>query len=95
MGLWCLDASRGLKPCWKAEDEAFEDYTSIITDGRRLLIATVSGELLLVEADAEAYKLVSRVRVFDRRTELLAHPAVVGNRLYLRDTSSIVCVRLW
>jgi len=95
MGLWCLDASRALKPCWKAEDEAFEDYTSIITDGRRLLIATVSGELLLVEADPEAYKLVSRVRVFDRRTELLAHPAVVGNRLYLRDTGSIVCVRLW
>jgi len=67
----------------------------VITDGRRLLVATVTGELLLVEADAGAYKLLSRVRVFDRRSELLSHPAVVGNRLYLRDTNSIVCLRLW
>ncbi len=95
MGLWCLDVDAGLKTCWSAEDEAFEDYTSIISDGRRLLIATVTGELLLVAAGRESYELLSRVQVLERRSELLSHPAVVGNRLYLRDTRSVCCARLW
>ncbi len=85
----------GLKPCWSAEDEAFEDYTSMISDGRRLLIATVTGELVLVAANAESYELLARVQVLERRGELLSHPAVVGDRLYLRDTGSVVCLRLW
>jgi outer membrane protein assembly factor BamB len=92
--LFCLDAAAGLQPLWAGKDKAFDDYVSIIASRDRLLITTVCGELLLVAAGGKQYNLVSRLRICDEECEILSHPALVGNRLYLRDGASICCVAL-
>jgi len=92
--LFCLDAAAGLRPLWTGKDKAFDDYVSIIAGRDRLLITTVRGELLLVAAGGKRYDLISRLRICDQQCEILSHPALVGNRLYLRDGTSVCCVAL-
>ena len=91
--LFCLDLDHGLKTLWEGvTDYAYNDYVSLIAGNGRILVTTASGELLLVNASAEKYELVSRLRLFDEG--VLSHPALVGDRLYVRSDSAIVCLRL-
>jgi len=92
-GLHCLDA-RTLKPLWTSTDDAFQDYASLVTDGERVLIASNRGELILVNAHANAYECLSRLDVFPGRSDVMAHPAVVGDRLYLRSGTQVLCLAL-
>lgn len=93
--LFCLDLAGGLKTLWKAEDGAFEDYAALIAGNGRLLMLTVDGQLLLVRADAGKYQLISRLKLYGQEeTEIFSHPALVGQRLYVRNDNSIACVLL-
>ena len=92
--LFCLDAADGLKPLWSGDDEAFKDYASIIGSPTRLLVTSNRGELLLIRADGERFELISRLPLFDDGSTVLSHPALVGNRLYIRGGTSIRCVTL-
>lgn len=92
--LYCLDLHSGLKALWTAEDEAFDDYVSIIGNQERILITTAEGELLLVGTGGKGYELISRLRLFGEDSEVLSHPALVGRRLYIRDGSTLCCVAL-
>ena len=92
-GLQCLDA-RTLKPLWTGADDAFHDYASLVTDGERVLITSTHGELILVNARADAYECLSRLDVFPGRSDVIAHPALVGNRLYLRSGTEVRCLGL-
>ncbi len=97
-GIWkdmfCLDLSSKMKTNWQTEDPAFDDHTSIIAAGERLLVSTMEGELLLIRADPQQYKLLGRMKVFEGEKGLYSHPAIVGNRLYYRSSDSIVCIEL-
>lgn len=98
-GLWgdlyCLDLKEGLKTDWTASDSSFRIYGSLIACRDRLLIAGASGEILLLDAAAKRYRLLSRLAVFDNNdAELYSHPAIVGSRLYLRGEDQLVCLEL-
>jgi outer membrane protein assembly factor BamB len=92
--LFCLDVAKKLAAHWTGEDEALAGYASVIAAEDRVLIATNHGELLLVDTAADTFKIVSRLRVFPQDSEVISHPAIVGNRIYLRDMAKIVCVDL-
>ncbi|MBA3482039.1 MAG: PQQ-binding-like beta-propeller repeat protein [Pirellulales bacterium] len=96
--LFCLDATRGLSPVWTGEDDAFADYAPIIASDERLLVLGRGGELLLIDAQADEFRIVSRLTVFDdpreRNAAPFAHPALVGSRLYLRGEFEVVCLDL-
>jgi outer membrane protein assembly factor BamB len=91
--LYCLDAG-SLKPLWKTVDEAFDEYTSIIADRERLLITTARGELLLVGANGDRYQCLSRIRLGAGHIDFHSHPALVGNRLYVRSGTEVQCLAL-
>jgi len=91
--LTCLDAA-SLKKLWDAADKAaYDDHATLIGGQGRVLVATVQGELILVQASRGRYEVVSRLRLFEN-AEMWAHPALVGNRLYLRTRSALLCVLL-
>jgi ABC-type phosphate/phosphonate transport system substrate-binding protein/outer membrane protein assembly factor BamB len=92
--LYCLDLNSGLREQWIAEDEAFERDVTIIGGPDRILLTSSQGELLLIDTTESQYNLVSRLQVCDEDSDVLSHPALVGNRLYIRDTSTIYCVSL-
>jgi hypothetical protein len=90
--LACLDLGAKLRTIWTSDDGAFSDYASLIAAGDRILAASVRGELLLIDARAEEFSCISRVKVFGDDADVYAHPALAGKRLYLRDGESIVCI---
>jgi outer membrane protein assembly factor BamB len=92
--LHCLDLADNLKPIWTAEDEAFSEYATIIASEDRLLITSQNGQLLLIDAKADAFQLISRLTVFPDESGVYAHPALVGKRLYLRSSTHAVCLEL-
>jgi len=92
--LFCLDA-KTLKLLWKHRDMAFYHYASLIAGNGHVMVMTLDGELLLIRADRNKYKLVARVRLFDDpQTEVWSHPALVKGRLYVRNENSIGCLLL-
>lgn len=92
--LYCLKADSTLKALWAGEDDAFGNYASIIASPDGVLVVTNRGELVVVDAAAEEFKIVSRLRIFSKDAEVFSHPALIGSRLFLRDMSKVVCVNL-
>lgn len=93
-GLFCLGLDYNLETLYNTEgDGAFTDYAALIAGNGRVLAVTVKGELVLLEAARDAYTPISRLRLFED-TEVWSHPALIGNRLYIRSMKEICCFLL-
>lgn len=66
---------------------------SVTRIGDRLLLLLESGEVLLVAASREEFKILARAQILGGETR--AFPAVADGLLFARDTDSLVCLRLW
>jgi outer membrane protein assembly factor BamB len=92
--LYCLSLTGGLKPLWTARDDAFFDYATILATDERLLITSQAGELLLIDAKADGFQVLSRLKLFEGENGVYSHPALVGERLYVRSSGEVVCLPL-
>jgi hypothetical protein len=96
--MFCLDLADGLKTTWTGDDPAFGNYAPLIASSDRLLAFGRGGELLLVEATSDQFRIVSRLQLFPStdggKAEMLSHPALVGTRLYVRGEKELVCADL-
>ena len=98
--LTCLDLRAGLKMLWRTRDKPFRDYCSFIAGNGRVLVATLSGTLSLLKADrADKMNLLSTIDLFGQDVSeedcaIWSHPAVVGNRLYVRNLVAVYCFLL-
>jgi outer membrane protein assembly factor BamB len=93
-GVHCLDLGQGLRRVWRWDDEALGDYAAVLADDERVLIVTLGGELVLLRTTAGSAEVLSRLPVFADDVEVYSHPALVGERLYLRGGSQVVCLDL-
>jgi outer membrane protein assembly factor BamB len=80
--LVCLDAATGAER-WTTKP--FGKYWSMVANGDKLLVLDQNGELLLIEASPDEFKLVDRCQVAD---DAWAHLAVAGNELFIRDLAA-------
>ena len=87
--LYCLEFP-SLKILWEAEEPAFDSHATLITDNKRVLI-TAAGELFLIDATANNYKVISHQQIFEPGTELHSHPAVLNNHLFIRGNNRLKC----
>jgi len=98
--LFCLDLDHGLglKTAWESEDVHYGDYCTFIAGNGRVLVTSQDGWLHLLETSAEKHHCVSRVELFPdvpaERREVWSHPALVGNRLYVRNRVAVYCYRI-
>jgi outer membrane protein assembly factor BamB len=92
--LFCLDLANDLKEVWVAADLGFTGYCTIVADEKRILVVTIQGELVLIDATADKYAELGRMKIFDGGNGLYSHPAFVGDRAYIRGSGAIVCVDL-
>ena len=91
--LFCLDAA-SLKTRWRWNDERLDGYVSLLAGNGRVVVCSTRGELLLFDAGDEKGKPLSRLQAFDYKADVWSHPALVGDRLYLRSQKEIVCLSL-
>jgi outer membrane protein assembly factor BamB len=71
---------------WTTKGREAEN-ASLVTAGNNLLVLTTDGELIVAKTDPAAFEVVRRYDVADGAT--WAHPAVVGNRIVVRDVDSV------
>lgn len=87
-GIWhellCLDPANGLKTVSTFADDAFGDYGALVANDKRLLALSTEGELLLFSTETPEIRLLSRLKLKDDRTQVLSHPALAGDSLYVR-----------
>jgi outer membrane protein assembly factor BamB len=97
-GVWnslhCLNAAKELHEIWSHDEPDYDSYCSIVATDDRLLVTPTTGELHLVDARADSYRLISRMKVLEGDSGVMSHPALVGKRLYLRGSSLLVCIAL-
>ena len=96
-GLWCLDANN-LSTLWKSTEEPLCDYCSFIAGNHRVLAMTQRGKLYLLAADRATFAPVASLELFDdvadTDRDVWSHPALVGNRLYVRNLLAVYCFLL-
>lgn len=81
--LTCLDAATG-EQRWSSKP--FGKYWSIVVNGDKILALDQKGELLLITATPDEFRLVDRATVAD---DSWAHLAVVGNEVFVRDLAAM------
>lgn len=93
--LFCLDLHAGLKTLWREANDLFHDHVTLIAGPNRVLVWTIGGDLLLLDATADRYQVISHLRPFPGKVvDSMAHPAFVGDRIYLRSPKELLCLRL-
>jgi outer membrane protein assembly factor BamB len=93
--LYCLSITDGLKEVYDADGQAFTGYCSAVASGERVLIVARTGELILLDAAADEYTELGRLRALGKDEKgVYSHPALVGTRVYVRGSSSVVCLDL-
>lgn len=90
--LYCLDLNDGLRELWRIRDTALAGYGTIIASDDRILVVG-KGTLLLLNADG-ANEIVARQQVFDDNLPVYSHPAIVGNRMYIRGETRLLALNL-
>ncbi len=88
--LFCLNAA-DLSERWRLRDRAFGDHAATFATEEYLLVIG-KGELLLMAIDGK--KILSRCTVFDQPQVLYSHPALLGNRLFIRGEHGLKCINL-
>ncbi len=98
-GLQALDARSGLRRLWKSEDPVFLQHAGLIGARGRVLVITLEGNVCLLPArpqpglQPELRKLPVDASYADD-VAVWSHPAVVGNRLYVRTNREMLCIAL-
>ena len=79
----CLDAKSG-EERWTTKP--FGKYWSMVANGDMLLALDESGELLLIQASPDEFKLLDRSSVGENAW---AHVAVVNDEIFVRDLNAM------
>ena len=82
---FCLDARTG-ETLWTS-DGRDGDNATIVTAGQVLFLLTDAADLLVSRSDAEQYEVLKKYSVADSPT--WAHPVIMGNRILIKDASSL------
>lgn len=69
------------------------DSTLIAAPGR-VLATTQQGELLLFDTRTSDGAPLARLQLFEGEAGVYSHPALVGERLYVRGSAEICCIDL-
>jgi outer membrane protein assembly factor BamB len=88
-GFSCLDP-RAKKVLWTAKAK-FGQYWSLVANASQILALDQKGELLLIDANPQAFDLVDRRKISEQDT--WAHLAVAGDQVFIRELQAIAAYR--
>jgi hypothetical protein len=83
--LFCMDAKSG-RVLWSDEGRQAEN-AALALAGEDLLMLTTQSELLVIPATPGGYKVTAAYEVAG--TPTWAHPAIVGNRILIKDLTKL------
>jgi outer membrane protein assembly factor BamB len=86
----CIDLASG-KRDWK-KGRYGNGQVLLLPDAGQLLVASETGDIVLLHADPKKLEELARFKVLNDKT--WNHPVLVGNRLYMRNAEEAVCLEL-
>ena len=87
---FCLDAQTG-KTLWSSNGRE-GDNAAIVAAGQFLLLLTDGAELTVARTDPKQYEVLKKYSVAESPT--WAHPVLVGNRILIKDVSTLALLNL-
>ena len=87
---FCLDAATG-KTLWSSNGRE-GDNAAMVAAGELLFMLTDGAELLVARGEAKQFEVLKKYSVADSPT--WAHPVLVGNRILIKDASSLALLSL-
>ena len=91
-GLMGLSPADDLETAWTySEDSDLKSFSNMIVAPGKALILTASGNLHLMAITKEGAKSLGKVKVAG---STMAAPALVGDKLFVRDNNSVTCYKL-
>jgi outer membrane protein assembly factor BamB len=88
--LFGIDSNSG-ELLWRGEPR-WGDHASLLSWGDEVLVFREDGTLVLVKVSSQGYEIVRQYRVGE--SLMWAHPAIVGDRLLIRDGGRLVAYQL-
>jgi outer membrane protein assembly factor BamB len=85
--LFCIDAQTGQTAWTDATIRGSSGFGAIVGAGSSLILLTNDSDLIVYKPDGDAYSEIKRYRVAE--TETYAHPAISGNRIYIKDQDAV------
>jgi outer membrane protein assembly factor BamB len=89
----CL-AARDLAPVWTRFDRSLTGHVSLVASPERVLAFTEKGEIVILDPRGDALRILARQQVLPAGQSTYAHPAVVGERIFVRGPRGLACVAL-
>jgi outer membrane protein assembly factor BamB len=92
--LICVDVRTGRMVWakdWTSSRMFGKGYASFLVMKDRILVLAEDGTLLMMAADAKAFRIIAKVKVCDKNW---CNPAYADGKLYLRDAKELLCVQL-
>lgn len=83
--LFALDAGTG-KTLWTGEGR-YADHASLAFAGGHLLVMTSAGELAVIDPAAGSPREIVRYKL--AQSSVMAHPALAGRQIFIRDEASL------
>ncbi|MFY9254590.1 MAG: PQQ-binding-like beta-propeller repeat protein [Fuerstiella sp.] len=71
-------------------DDAFAVYGCLVCSDDQLLSLTQDGELILMSLNKDRLKITSRLALAEPGTDVLSHPAIAGDSIYLRINRTLM-----
>jgi len=85
--LYCIDIKDGKTAWTDAASHGQRGFGSIVDAGSVLLALGNDGELVAFKPDGKAYSEAAKIKV--AATQTYAHPVVSGNRIFVKDQTSL------
>jgi outer membrane protein assembly factor BamB len=89
----CIDMMTGERK-WEKERGPGTGSAAVIYADGHLYFRYEDGEMALIEAKPDQYKLVSHFRLASVKGKSWPHPVIVDGKLYIRDQDSLLCYEL-
>jgi ABC-type phosphate/phosphonate transport system substrate-binding protein len=87
-------AARDLAPVWTKFDRSLAGHVSLIASADRVLAFTEKGELVLIDPRGAEIRILDRLQVLPPGQSTYAHPAIAGERMFVRGPRGLTCLAL-
>jgi hypothetical protein len=87
-------AARDLAPVWTMFDRSLAGHVSLIASADRVLAFTEKGELVLIDPRGAEIRILDRLQVLPPGQSTYAHPAIAGERMFVRGPRGLTCLAL-
>jgi outer membrane protein assembly factor BamB len=85
--LFCINAETGQTTWTDSASHGRGGFGAVVSAGGCLLALPSSAELIVFRPDGKAYGEIARYKVSE--TAIYAHPALAGNRIFVKDQESV------